>query len=516
MQGSNLIIKNTVILYAKILITFSISLYSTRLILNALGAADYGLFNLVAGLIAMLTFLNNALTGATQRYLSHSLGKGEEEKQKKIFNASVFLHLIIGILVVLIIELVGKVAFNYFLTITPDRIAAARIIFQFMVASTFLAIISVPYDAVINSHENMLLYSIISIIESIFMLSIALFVSSLASDKLIWYGILVSISSFVLLIVRRLYCRLKYTESIINFKKHLSKSVVIEMLGFAKWTLFSATSSMVGAHGITMLLNSFFGTTVNAAQGIAMQLNGQIGAFSGTMLKALNPQLVKNEGENQRDKMLSLALTGTKFAYFLIAFFAIPYLIEAPFVLKVWLKSPPEYTIIFSRLILIGSMLSQLSFTIGTTVFAVGNIKRIALISSLLYVVGLPISYVLFKYGYQPFYIYITQIGIEVLLIFFRVYMSYKIANLNISEYLNKVIRPISLVTIPSLIVPGIFSLFFPEGIFRLFMVIIISSVTFSLCLYFTGLSQSEKKNIKSLASNFWAKLIYINQNNKK
>ena len=289
-----------------------ISLVSTRLILNVLGVSDFGIYSLVSSMIAMLTFLNNSMTSATQRVLNIKLGSGSQKSVLEVFNASVFLHLIIGFLVVVIIEFAGLYAFNSFLNIPQERLFAAKIVFQFAVMSTFFSIISVPYDAMINAHEHMLFDSIVGILQAICVLAIAITIIHFGIDKLILYGALTALLMFFILVVKRVYCRIQYQESKIDFKKYLCKNTILEMLHYAKFTFISAFSSMVGFYGIPIVINSFFLPAVNAAYGISGQINGQISVFSATMMRALNPQVTKSEGANDRQRMINLNLRQNK------------------------------------------------------------------------------------------------------------------------------------------------------------------------------------------------------------
>jgi O-antigen/teichoic acid export membrane protein len=473
-----------------------ISLYATRVILNALGATDYGLFSLIAGIIAMLTFLNNSLSSATQRFLEFNLGGGQKEKLKEVFNTSVFLHLLVGIIVVIIVEGVGFFAFEKLLTIPLERMYAAKTIFHFMVISTFFTIISVPYDAIINAHEHMLFDSIVGIIQSLGVLFIAVFIQQVSSDKLIWYGFLMAFLIFLLLVIRRIYCRILYDESKINFKKYLKKDNIKEVTNYASWSFFIATSSMFGSYGMVIVLNSFFGAIVNASYGVAGQINGQISVFSATMMKALNPQIVKNEGSGERQRMMQLAMVGSKMSFFLLVFFAIPFIIEAPYVLKLWLINPPEYTIIFSRLVLIVAMFSQLSIPIGNMVNAVGDIKKISIYSSLIFIMVLPISIIVFKMGMPPFYVYFIQITSEILLLTIRANFAHKCVGMEYKDLIALVLKPVVIVTLMVLVVSSSLQFVMDESFLRLFLTCIVSSIAFLISLNFWGLSYDERQYV--------------------
>lgn len=503
LQGSKLIVRNTGILYAKTFITMGISLVSTRLILNALGSTDFGIFSLIGGVIAMLTFLNNAMTQATQRFLNYNLGAGDVEKLKQIFNASVLLHLIIGILVVAIIEMAGLWAFDYFLNIPIERLSASKIVFHFIVISTFFTIISVPYDGIINAHEHMLFDSILGIIQSLGILAIALSITNLNTDKLEWYGAFMAGLTILLLVIRRVYCRIQYQESKINFNKYLNKHTLIEMINYSKFTLMGAITSMFGAWGVTVLVNRFFGPKLNAAHGVAIQINGQILVFSNSLMKAINPQITKSEGGGERDRMFILAEAGSKFGYFLLAIFAIPFILEAPFILKVWLKEPPTYVALFCQFALLVSLLGQLSLPIANIVNSNGNIKMMSYYSSMVFLFILPIVFILFYFKFPPYCFYFVQIGNELLLFCIRFSQAKKHLNYQFDFFKSNVLYPILAVTLPTIIVGLFIQTIVSEGYLRLIYVVFFTAITFVVTTYYWGLKNTERLSLSVVLNNF-------------
>lgn len=497
MQAANRVAKNTGILYTKMAITVFISLYSTRLILNALGTADFGIFNLVGGVIAMLGFLNASMAAATQRFMSFTQGEGDTEKQKTIFNVSVVLHLLIAFTVLIALEIAGYFFFNGILNIPEDRLSVAKVVYQFMIASTFFTIISVPYDAVINAHENMLFNAVVGIIETILKLAIAIYITSTAFDKLTTYGLLTAILSIFLLIIQRIYCQRKYIECKIDIHKYFKKPVFREMTSFGGWSLIFSAASMITMQGISILLNSFFGVIVNAAQGVANQISGQLMAFSNTMLQALNPVIVKSEGENNRKQMLDASVIGNKLSFFLFTFFTIPSIIEMPYILSVWLKNVPEYAVIFCQLSLFRISISQLTVTFPTSIGATGKIKNFSIIRSTLFMMILPISYFMFIKGVPPFAIYGNLIVMVTLLMFVHLYYMNKLCGLSINSFLKDIFAPCVGATLFSGIIATIPVFFLPSGIVRLFLVVIISTIGSASSIILIGLTKKEKEYFK-------------------
>lgn len=494
---------NTVFLYIKMLISMFVLLYSTRIVLKALGTEDFGIFNLVAGVIAMLSFLNAAMTVSTQRYMSFNLGAGKLDKLKTVFQTSVQLHLIIGILVVIGLELCGLFLFNGFLNIPEDRIYAAKMIYHFMVLSTFFTINAVPYDAAINSHEDMLFDSIVGIIEVLVRLSIAIYLLYTGFDKLILFGLLMAVLTIVIRLIKSIYCVNKYNECSGCLSLKLDLSLLKEMFSFASWNMFGALCGLARGQGLAIILNIFFGTVVNAAYAIAHQVNGQLYNFSANMLKALNPQIVKSEGGGDRDRMLKLAMMGSKFSFFLLSLFAIPLIFEMPFVLRLWLKNVPEYTIVFCQLILVGTLTNQLTIGLQTAIQSTGRIKRYQTVVGSLLLLNLPISYVLLKFGFPAYYALISFIGIEAICCCFRLYFLHVITGLSFSDYFKRVLYRIAIPLLLFIVVCNIPYYIFSESFLRLFILVSISGVSYLICIYIYGLETNERQMIADKATSF-------------
>lgn len=498
MQAANRVVINTGFLYGRMVITMLIALYATRLVLNALGAEDYGIFNLVAGLVALFSFLNSAMTLSTQRFMSFSLGAGDRARLRKVFNSSVLLHFIIGIAVVIVLEVAGLYLFAHVLKIPADRLFAAKSIFQFMVVTAFFTIASVPYDAIINTNENMLYVAVLGIIEAVAKLSLAIYLPYAFSDRLIFYGAALAVLSILLLAAKRIYCARKYAESTISIKE-LDKGLLKEMFAYAGWSTIGASGVIAKSQGVAVILNVFFGAVINAAFGIANQVNAQLTYFSVTMLQSLNPQIVKSEGSGNRARMIQLAVMACKFSFFLLAFFAIPAIIEMPFVLRLWLHNIPEYTVIFCRLIIIASLINQLSAGLQIAVHAVGKIRAYQIIISILLLMNLPGAWLLLKAGFPPFSVMVFAIGVEVISCIFRAIAAKRLTGLPVGEYFSKVIWQASVpVTLAAgmAIIPG---LLIEEGVLRFLLTGIISSASIILFIRYLGLTNYEQEKMEDM-----------------
>ena len=491
--------KNTGILYIKMGLTIFISLYTTRLVLATLGLDDFGLFNVIGGAIALLGFLNASMSSATQRFMSFSLGAGKIQDIKIIFNMSILLHIIIACIIFIILEIAGYFFFNGILNIHPGRIYAAKIVYQFMILSTIFSVISVPYNALLNAHENMIFYAISGTIETILKLVIAITITYINADKLIYYGLFMTLIPILILIIDRTYCIRKYPESRINITANFDQKKLKEMSGFAGWTLLGSSSSMIAQYGQGIVLNIFFGTRINAAQGIANQISGQLGAFASTMLKALNPIIDKSEGAGNRKLMLDSAMLGSKVSFFLLMFFFVPVLIDMPYIFNIWLKEIPEYAIIFCRLYLIRNLIDQMFVTLSSTIGAVGKIQKYQITTSILYVLPLIITYILFTVGYPPYILYIVFIFFALIMASVNMIYSRRICNLSVYEYFNKVILRCLISFLIVFVFASIPVFLFEVGIVRFVCIMLMTVLSFFITIWHLGLSLEERKEIRYL-----------------
>lgn len=479
-----------------------ISLYTTRLVLNSLGASDFGIFNIVGGAIAMLGFLNGAMASATQRFMSFAEGAGEKNNEKIIFNVSVVLHVILAIIVGLALIIAGVIFFNGILNIPKDRLLAAEVVYGSLIISTMFTVITVPYDAAMNAHENMKYYAIIGIFESILKLLVAFITVYTLQDKLIVYGVLMAAIPFVTLTIMRVYCHRKYEECVISPKKYWDNQMIRRMTSFAGWNFTSSASSLVTQYGLGIMLNSFFGTILNAAMGVANQLSGMLMTFSNSMTKALSPVIVKSAGSGDKDTMIKSSLIGSKYSYFLLAIFAIPFIFEMPMILKLWLKNIPDWAILFCQLQLIRSLLEGTTGYISTMVNATGKIKGISISKSILSIMPLFLSFLSFYLKGSPYWLYIWWIVCwGILNNIASLYYANKICGLRYNDYIKYTFYPIFVVSLISTITCLVIRFVFIASYTRLFAIFFISMTIFIFIAYVT-MSSSEKKATNSIIYN--------------
>jgi O-antigen/teichoic acid export membrane protein len=508
--ASTRVVFNTGVLYAKMLITMGISLYSVRLVLNALGDSDYGIFNLIAGVIAMLSFLNAAMTVSTQRYLSFHQGTGDVEMQKKIFTNSWVLHIAIGVIVVAALLVLTPFLFNGFLNIPVDRIPTARAVYYFMTVSVFFTIIAVPFTASLNAHENMLWIAVVMIVESLLKLVIAVsLVYFIQTERLFVYGLLMAGIAVVSFVLYAVFCLKKYNEcSVRNYA--IDRPLLKELTGFAGWNLFGALCGLGRSQGLAIILNLFFGTVVNAAYGITNQIYASTNFLWAAIMKAFNPQIMKKEGMSDRVRVLRLSMMASKCCFFLVSMIVIPIIFEMPVILKLWLKNVPEYTVAFCSLALIGMIILQLTVGLKSAIQASGKIRNYQIITGIISIFNLPIAYILLKMNFDAYSVLISFVGIELLNTVVKLVLAKNILGISIRIYCKKVfmkgITPVLLSVVTCCVITH-----FCDLSFRFLITISFSIIVFAIAVYFTGLCKDEKtvvdNYVKEIARVLSAKL---------
>ncbi len=498
MRASNKVFLNTGVLYGRMLITMGITLYSTRLVLSALGEVNYGIFNLIAGIILMLSFLNAAMTTSTQRFLSFYQGKNDLPKQKAVFSNSLILHIFIGLAIVAGLEIAGFFLFDGVLNIPLDRIAAAKAIYHFMSVTVFFTIVAVPFNGSLVAHENMVWVAVVNIVEAVLKLGVAVSLFYISFDKLIIYGILTAAISFVSFVLYAWYCLNKYEECSIRVFGVMDKDLIKELGSFAGWNLFGALCSVGRSQGLAIILNVFFGAVINATYGIANQVNSQLNFFSATLLRALNPQIMKSEGLGDRERMLRLSMMASKFGFFLLAFFAIPAIFEMTAILKVWLKHVPANAVIFCSLFLISSLIAQLSVGLQSAVQATGKIRVYQIVVGSVLLVSLPLAYLGLKFGFPAYSIVFSLVLTEIIAAVFRLFFLKKLADLSIRLYFLRVLNKTVVPVICSLAVCYVCVAYIRMP-FRFIITSMTSAIVFILTIYFFGLCEDEREMVNRL-----------------
>lgn len=490
-------------------ITMFVSLFSTRLILDSLGASDFGIFTVVGGTIAMLGFLNSTMANSTQRFMSYAEGEGNLETKRRIFNVSIVLHFLIALVTIIILFAAMHLFFNGIFNIEHERILAAKYVYYSLIVSTFLTIINVPYDAIMNAHENMLYYSIVGIFESILKLGIAFICVQTSKDKLVVYALLMACVPVITLSIMKIYCHRHYDECIIAPRRYWDRILVKQVSHFFGWNFLTAISSLFSAQGLGVVLNHFFGSVLNAAQGIAQQVNGVLSNFSVNMMKALNPVIVKNAGAKNLLTMNRASLVGCKYSTLLTLFFAIPLSLEIDYILKIWLKSIPDWAALFCVMQLIITIITQIAQSAATAIYAQGDIKHYAIWKSLMNVLPLLITWCCFRIGCGPLWLYIPMITIwaiggDIVII----YYAKKKCGLSVTDYMRKVVFPISGTAIIMLICGFVCTLSLRESFGRLVVTCISTSFGMGISGFIFAINKEEREKMMVALNELFKKTI--------
>jgi O-antigen/teichoic acid export membrane protein len=494
MSTTSRVVKNTGFLYVKMGVTIFVSLYTLRILLASLGAADYGIFTIVGGAIAMLGFLNSTMANATQRFMSYAEGEGDLEKKKKIFNVSIILHVLIALLTCVLLLLVFYPLFNGILNIQADRVYAAKVVYFSLIFSTLLTIVNAPYDAVMNAHENMLYYSIIGIFESLLKLLIAFYCVYTSDDKLIVYGLLMAMVPVITLTIMKVYCHKHYEECVIAPRRYWDYVLIRRIATFSGWNFLTAVSSLLTFQGLGVVLNHFYGTVLNAAHGIALQVNSQLSQFSVNMMKALNPVIVKSAGAGNYEMMNRVTIAGCKFSTYIMLFFAIPLIVEMPYVLKIWLVDVPEWTILFCILQIVVGIICQMANSAATAVYAQGNIKWYAIYKSIMNILPVILTYVSFALGGAPYWLYVPMViiwGIGGDLVIVR--YAQKQCGLPVMEFVKGVLTPVVGVSVVMLLMGALMTCLIEESFFRLLSSCVMTTIGLLISLLLFGMSRDER-----------------------
>lgn len=412
MSTTQRVIKNTLWLYLRMGTSILVNIFTTRILLQALGASDYGLYNVVGGAIAMLGFLTASMSTSTQRFISYTLGEGNQEKLKGIFNNTLCVHYGIAGLSAMILILASFVWFNGVLNIPEGRNTVAMCVYACLVFSTIYSITIVPYDGVLNAHENMRFYSIVGLADVAMKLGIAVAVYYASLDQLLLYAILMASESWVLRMITKNYCSRHYDEcQNQELRKYFDWETIKELTSFAGWNMFNIATLMFSVFGVSLVINHFFGTKLNAALGIATQLSGVLMGISGNMIKAITPILVKSEGGHQRNNVLKITFVGCKFSFLLFSFFCVPVMFYISQILELWLKNVPDWTAIFCVLMMTSTLVDQLTVFLYQSLQAQGDIKCYSFVKGIINVLPIAVSILMFSLlDFPPYWALINMI----------------------------------------------------------------------------------------------------------
>lgn len=498
MNNKTKIIVNTLSQYIRTGANVILTLYATRLVLEALGSNQYGIYTLVGGIVSMLSFFTNGLTITTQRYLSYHQGQNDVELLSSYFFNSVAIHAILGLTLAAVLLCIQPLLFASFLNIAPEFIKTTKWVYLIVVIMLFIATMTSPYRAVLISRENIFYISIIDILDGVLKLVIGFCLFCFASDRLIWYAVLMGCMSIFNFLAMAFYSVWRFPESRHLKLKYISKSKIKELTGFAGWTIYGMLCLFGRVQGVAIVLNKFFSTVVNAAYGIALQISSALTAISGALQTAIAHQLVKSEGENNRKKMLLLSLIGCKISFILMTLIGIPIIFNIDFILTIWLKDVPQYTSYLSVMLVISNLVDQLTIGFNQSLNAVGKVKIYNLtVNSLKFVTVFILAGLLF-FGMELEYALASYVIIELLGSIIRIYICHTTAGLDIKYYFEDVIVRLF---VPTLAIVGLYWVteFFNERLLIRILSFFINSIIYVGIIYVIGMDKTEKGMVRQI-----------------
>lgn len=487
--------KNTLYLYLRTLLVMGITIYTSRIVLDVLGVADYGIYNVVGGFVTMFSMLSATLTAASQRFIAYELGS-DKPNIKKVFSTAVSIHLLLAVVIFILLESIGIWFLNNKMNISPERMTAANWVFQCSVITFCINLISIPYNAAIVAYEKMSAFAYISILEVLLKLGAVYALYVIVFDSLIVYSIFMLCVAVLLRLIYGIYCGRKFSEC--RYSPVLERSVFMNMISFSGWNFIGSASTILNTQGINILINLFFGVALNGARGIATQVDNAINTFVQNFMMALNPQITKSYASGDFKFVNSTIITGTKFAFFLLWFLALPVCLNTDYILSIWLKQVPEYAAIFIQLGLVYNLINNLSQCLYTTMLATGNIKNYQIVVGGLNLLTFPTVFVFFKIGFPVEWSYYATIIFSIICLVARLKMlSNMVQGFCWTNFIKYAIIPILVSVIPILLLTILIHKHIEVVTAQSF--ILESIIGFVVSLFFIwvgGLSHSEKRKV--------------------
>ena len=501
----NRVAVNTGANYIQIVLNVLFGLLTVRFVFQSLGEIDYGVYNLIAGVITLITFISESLSQTSIRFISVSLGSGNNTELKSIFTSCFSLHVYMAAILVSILEFAGLFLFTGFLDIPDNRLFAAKIVYQCMVGTLFLNIVSTPFRAIIVAHESLVFISVIGILESVCKLIVAVLLLHTSSDRLIVYGILMTATSLVPFIGFYLFSIIQYKQAV--SLKLVGFSSINQIVNFAGWTLLDVLGVIANRQGYAIMYNKFLGPTTNAVFALAGHVEGPLFSVSASVINSIKPQILKSYGQGDKDRTLRLSLTAGKLGFSMMAMIAIPILVMLPDVLTIWLGEYPDQTVFFARMMVIACLANQATLGLSTANQAFGKIKVFSIVVSTIRIMALPISIFLLFSGCSGETAMIVYLCCESLASISRVFVLNHTAGLSIKKFFSDLIIDLSIPVVLAVSV-CIVLYSFGSGWLWLIFVAIASALIYAISLYMWGMTKEERCSIDSLACTLLKKFL--------
>lgn len=498
MNSSTRVIVNTTAQYAKTFVNIILTLFSARLILEALGVTDFGLYSLLAGVTSMLAFATNALASTTQRFLSYHQGKSGIEQQKDIFANSFYIQLSLGLLTLVVLLALTPFLFDGILNVPTERVEAAQWTYVIVAIILFVTFLCTPYRAILISHENIVYITIIDIIDGILKVVLAVALFHISYDRLIGYALfLLSIQVFNLMSIA-IYAIKKYEESSIPSARRIHKKYIKDISSYAGWNIYSVGCVMGRTQGIAILINHFFGAAVNAAYGLGFQIAGYVNFMSESLMNAIRPQIVRAEGEGNRERMLWLSEIASKFSFYLLSCLAIPCIFEMETLLTLWLGKVPEYAVLFCRMVLIASIVDSLTCGLGMANQAIGNIKQYSLAVNSVKLLTLPATLICIKVGFPILGIAVCYVSFEFLCAMIRLPFVKKNGGLDVVRFVKNVFAKDVIPFSVFVIITAVLATYLNFA-FSFILTFAIAIPIYIVTIYLFGITEVEREIINSI-----------------
>ena len=485
------IARNTLMLYFRQMLIMAVNLYTVRVMLNTLGAEDYGIYNVVAGVVTMFGFVNNAMATASQRYLSFALGQDDGIQLKRYFSMSLTIHCLIALAVVGIAETAGLWLVEHNLVIPAQRQQAVIWIYQASIFSTMCTMLTAPFMAAIIAHEDMDIYAYVSIVEVGLKLGIACILPLFATDRLILYSLLMALIVLVTAAIYSTICVKRYAECRGGLLR--DKALFKEMSSYTGWNMFGSASGVLKNQMVNIILNQFFSLTVNTARGIAYQVNGAVSSFAQNFTTAVRPQIIKSYASGERDRMLQFMSRSCKATLLLMYIFALPLILEMPYVLHLWLKEVPEHAVLFTRLALSDALLDSVSYPLMAAAQATGRVRLYQSVVGGVLLLNAPAAYTVLRWGGEPHSVFAVSIGITMLAFVVRLLILRHLIDLSFWNFIRRILLPLVSSVAIAAIVPCLARKTMAEGFLRLCVTTAISVASVGTSGYFVALSKSER-----------------------
>ena len=490
-ENSKRIAKNTLLLYFRMILLMLVTLYTSRVVLNALGVVDYGIYNVVGGFVALFSLLSGSLSSAISRFITFELGKGDPKRLNEVFSASVTIQLVLSLLIILLIETVGVWFLNTHMTIPPERLEAANHVLQLSIISFVVGLIGVPYNACIIAHERMSAFAYISILYAVGKLVVAFLIIHNPFDRLVFYAMMLVAISVLMQLVYVIYCKYHFQECTYHFR--WDKRLLCDMFGFAGWNFIGSSSAILRDQGGNVVINLFFGPAVNAAKGIATQVNKAVMSFVVNFMMALNPQITKNYASGNHEYMMLLIFQGARLSFYMLLAISLPIFLSTHYILLLWLRIVPEHTVAFVQLSLLFAMSESVSRPLIAAMLATGKIRDMQLVVGGLQMLNLPLSWLLLRLGCVPEAVLIVAIVMSQLCLAARIYMLRGLIHLRARKFLREVYANVLTVAVVSAVVPLAVKQLCSETLLSCLALTILSLACTALTIYYVGCNKQER-----------------------